>query len=89
MHEEKQLEKVEFLDYIMKTRGQLLLPIIVVTALLIMGRTPLFAGFGGIVTTILACLVRKDTRISSAASSTPWKSEAGASCRPAWPVPCC
>lgn len=41
-------------------RGALLLPIIVVIAVLIMGRTAIFAGFAGIITAIITSYLTKD-----------------------------
>ncbi|MCM3714332.1 TRAP transporter permease [Alkalihalobacillus oceani] len=48
----------------MRARGHLLISIVVIFYLLIDGYTPLFAAFWGIVTTILASFLRKETRLS-------------------------
>ncbi|MFV9511412.1 TRAP transporter permease [Tepidibacillus sp. LV47] len=48
---------------VLKKRGLLLLPIVVIVWTLIEGRTPLFAGFAGIISTILVSWFHKDTRI--------------------------
>lgn len=49
---------------VMKTRGQLLIPIIVVIYLLTAGYTPIRAALGAIVSAILCAAIRKDTRLS-------------------------
>ncbi|GBF12340.1 TRAP transporter permease [Tepidibacillus sp. HK-1] len=48
---------------VLKKRGLLLIPIIVIVWTLFEGRTPLYAGFAGIISTILASWFHKDTRI--------------------------
>lgn len=45
---------------VLKERGMLLLPIIVVIGTLLAGKTPLFAGFAGIITVIVASWLTKD-----------------------------
>ncbi|MFC3041594.1 TRAP transporter permease [Virgibacillus xinjiangensis] len=51
---------------VLKSRGALLLPIIVVLVALIMGRTPLYAGFAGIILAIVASWLttEKENRIN-------------------------
>ncbi len=58
--EEESLPRVK--DVLLK-RGILLLPVIVVVYFLLAGKTPLYAGFAGIISTILASWVRPETRI--------------------------
>lgn len=53
-------ENIPLIKEILKERGALLLPIIVVITLLIMGKTALFAGFSGIATCIIASWLTKD-----------------------------
>jgi TRAP transporter 4TM/12TM fusion protein len=45
---------------VLKERGLLLLPILIVIGTLLMGRTPLFAGFAGIISVIVASWLTKD-----------------------------
>lgn len=45
-------------------RGHLIIPLIVVIYLLVSGRTPLFAGFWGVITTVVTSYLRKDTRLT-------------------------
>ena len=49
---------------VMKTRGQLLIPIIVVIYLLTAGYTPIRAALGAIVSAIICAAFRKETRLS-------------------------
>lgn len=49
---------------VMKERGHLMLPIIIVMYLLIAGYTPIRAAMGAIVSSILVAAVRKETRLS-------------------------
>lgn len=57
---------------VMKERGVLLLPIIIVISTLLMGYTPLFAGFAGIISVIIASWLTKDkeTRVTFAKIGT-------------------
>lgn len=48
---------------VLKKRGVLLLPIVVIIWTLLEGKTPLYAGFAGIITTIVASWFNKETRI--------------------------
>lgn len=48
---------------VLKTRGQLLIPIIVVVYCLLAGKTPLFAAFMGIISTIVVSSIRKESRL--------------------------
>jgi len=48
---------------VLKKRGLLLVPIIVIIWTLLQGRTPLYAGFAGIIATIVASWFHKETRI--------------------------
>jgi TRAP transporter 4TM/12TM fusion protein len=56
-------ESVPKLWEVLKKRGVLLLPIVVIIWTLLDGKTPLYAGFAGIITTIVASWFNKDTRI--------------------------
>jgi len=49
---------------VMKTRGQLLIPIIVVIYLLTAGYTPIRAALGAIVSALICSAIRKETRLS-------------------------
>lgn len=49
---------------IMKARGHLLLPIIIIVYLLVAGYTPIRAALGGIVSSIIVAGLRKETRLS-------------------------
>lgn len=49
---------------VIREGGHLLLPIAVILAMLVMGYTPLFAAFFGIVSTVISSYLRKSTRIS-------------------------
>ena len=57
-------EELPKLGNIMKTRGHLLVPIIIVIYLLIAGYTPVRAALGAIVTSILCAAIKKETRLS-------------------------
>lgn len=48
---------------VIKARGHLLIPFVVVVVLLVKRFTPIFAGCAGIITCILAAALRKDTRM--------------------------
>ncbi len=49
---------------VMKSRGHLLLPIVIIVYLLVSGYTPIRAALGGIVSSILVAGLRKETRLS-------------------------
>jgi TRAP transporter 4TM/12TM fusion protein len=49
---------------IMKARGHLLLPIVIIVYLLVSGYTPIRAALGGILSSIIVAGFRKDTRLS-------------------------
>ena len=49
---------------VMKQKGHLLIPIALVVFLLVIGRTPLFAGFWGIISSIVVSSLRPETRLS-------------------------
>ncbi|MFZ5942685.1 MAG: TRAP transporter permease [Bacillota bacterium] len=57
-------EQLPSLREVIIKRGHLVLPLGLVIYLLISGRTPLFAGFWGIISTILVSSIRTDTRMS-------------------------
>lgn len=56
-------EELPKLGVIFKERGHLILPLVVIIALLVNDRTPVFAAFGGIVSAIIAPYLRKSTRV--------------------------
>ncbi|MBN1334102.1 MAG: TRAP transporter permease [Synergistales bacterium] len=49
---------------VMKERGHLIIPIIVIVWLLLSGRTPLYAAFYGIISSLVVSPLRKETRLS-------------------------
>lgn len=51
-------------SYVMKTRGQLLIPIVVVIYLLTAGFSPIYAALGAIVSAIVCAALKKETRLS-------------------------
>lgn len=51
------------LKRVMKERGVLIIPIAVIVYTLVIGKTPIYAGFAGIISTILSSWLSKDTRI--------------------------
>lgn len=57
-------ENLPSLKEVLLKRGQMLTPLLVIIYLLLSGRTPLMAGFGGIVSTILVSFIRKETRLT-------------------------
>jgi TRAP transporter 4TM/12TM fusion protein len=62
----KGMEKDEIPKFkeIMKARGHLLLPIVIIIYLLVAGYTPIRAALGGIVSSVIVAGLRKDTRLS-------------------------
>ncbi|MEW9503096.1 TRAP transporter permease [Jeotgalibacillus marinus] len=61
-------ESIPLVKKVMMERGILILPIIIVIGALLLGRTPLYAGFAGIVSVIIASWLTKDksTRVTPA-----------------------
>ncbi|WP_051534120.1 TRAP transporter permease [Desulfitibacter alkalitolerans] len=57
-------EQLPKLKQVIINRGHLAIPLAIVIYLLISGRTPLFAGFWGIVSTVAISSLRSDTRMS-------------------------
>lgn len=57
-------ENLPSLKEVLLKRGFMISPLIVIMYLLLTGRTPLMAGFGGIITTILVSFIRKETRLT-------------------------
>ena len=57
-------EQLPSLREVLRTRGHLVLPLIVIVYLLVSGKTPLFSAFWGIVATVVSSWLRKDTRLS-------------------------
>jgi len=48
---------------VLKERGHLMIPFILVILLLVMGRTPMFCGTAGIIATVICAALRKETRM--------------------------
>lgn len=57
-------ENLPSLKEVLIKRGFMISPLVVIMYLLLTGRTPLMAGFGGIITTILVSFIRKETRLT-------------------------
>ncbi|NLG86259.1 MAG: TRAP transporter permease [Firmicutes bacterium] len=57
-------DKLPDMRYVLRTRGHLIIPLIVIVYLLLSGRTPLYAAFYGIISTIACSWLRKETRLS-------------------------
>lgn len=49
---------------VLKSRGHLLIPLIVLIYLLLKGKTPIFAAFWSIIITVLVAMLKKETRMS-------------------------
>lgn len=56
-------EELPKLGPLMRERGHLLIPLVVIIALMMMNYTPTFAAMGGIISSIVAPYLRKSTRI--------------------------
>jgi TRAP transporter 4TM/12TM fusion protein len=56
-------ESIPRVREVLGRKGLLLLPIVVVIYTLLIGKTPLYAGFAGIIATVAAAAVRKETRM--------------------------
>ncbi len=54
-------EELPSLKEVLLKRGQMIAPLIVIIYYLLTGRTPLMAGFAGIITTVLVSFLRKET----------------------------
>lgn len=59
-------DEIPDLKHVLKTRGHLVIPVLILMYLLISGRTPLFAGFWGIISTIVVSSIKDETRLSIA-----------------------
>jgi TRAP transporter 4TM/12TM fusion protein len=57
-------DQLPSLKHVLYTRGHLAIPLLLLIVVLSMGYTPLFAGFWGIILTILISGLRKETRLS-------------------------
>jgi TRAP transporter 4TM/12TM fusion protein len=57
-------DQIPKLSHVMKTRGHLIIPIVVVMYLLIKGYSPIRAALGAIVTTLICSSFTKDTRLN-------------------------
>lgn len=56
-------DRIPALKSVIKQRGLLILPLVVIIWALVSGRSAIYAGFAGIVTTIIAASVKKETRM--------------------------
>lgn len=56
-------ENIPQVKDVLKKRGLLLLPLIIVITALLMGRTPVYAGFTGIISVIIASWISPDTTV--------------------------
>lgn len=56
-------EELPNLKTVLRKRGHLALPLLILIALLVSGKTPLFAGFWGIISTIIISSFSKETRM--------------------------
>ncbi len=57
-------EEIPVAKEVLKARGQLIIPIFVVVALLTSGWSPIYAALGAVASTIICAAFRKDTRLS-------------------------
>ena len=57
-------EEIIPLTKVMRERGHLLVPIIVIVYLLLVGRTPLYAAFYGIISSIAVSFITRETRLT-------------------------
>lgn len=60
-------EEIIPITKVMKERGHLIVPIVVIVYLLLIGRTPLYAAFYGIISSVAVSFISKETRLT-------WKS---------------
>ncbi len=60
-------EEILSIKKVMRERGQLIIPIVVIVYLLLIGRTPLYAAFYGIISSVAVSFLTKETRLT-------WKS---------------
>ncbi len=57
-------EEIPKFSVVMKTRGQLIIPIFVVIGLLSSGWSPIYAALGAVASTIICAAIKKETRLS-------------------------
>ena len=57
-------EEIPKFSTVMKTRGQLIIPIFVVIGLLSSGWSPIYAALGAVASTIICAAIKKETRLS-------------------------
>lgn len=57
-------DQIPKLLFVLRQRGQLIIPIFVVIALLISGWSPIYAALGAVVSTIICASIKKETRLS-------------------------
>lgn len=57
-------DEIPKLLFVLRQRGQLIIPIFVVIALLISGWSPIYAALGAVVSTIVCASIKKETRLS-------------------------
>ncbi|WP_058909897.1 TRAP transporter permease [Entomohabitans teleogrylli] len=65
-------ENIPQVKAILKQRGLLLLPLVIVIATLLMGRTPIYAGFLGIISIIVASWLSLDTSVRMTPKKIAW-----------------
>ncbi|MDP0505760.1 MAG: TRAP transporter permease [Fusobacterium sp. JB019] len=57
-------DQIPKISFVLRQRGQLIIPIFVVVALLVSGWSPIYAALGAVVSTILCAAIKKETRLS-------------------------
>ncbi|WP_163469204.1 TRAP transporter permease [Fusobacterium sp. IOR10] len=57
-------DEIPKLLFVLRQRGQLIIPIFVVIALLVSGWSPIYAALGAVVSTIICAAIKKETRLS-------------------------
>lgn len=57
-------DQIPKMSVVLRQRGQLVIPIIVVVALLVSGWSPIYAALGAVVSTIICAGIKKETRLS-------------------------
>jgi TRAP transporter 4TM/12TM fusion protein len=57
-------DEIPKLLFVLRQRGQLIIPIFVVIALLVSGWSPIYAALGAVVSTIICASIKKETRLS-------------------------
>lgn len=57
-------DQIPKISFVLRQRGQLIIPIFVVVALLVSGWSPIYAALGAVVSTIICAAIKKETRLS-------------------------